>query len=139
MSDQLFGAMGISASGMRAQSTRVRVVSENLANSATAATAPGEKPYQRQVITFKNQLDKQIGYDTVRVDEISADTKKPFPLKYMPDHPGANEEGYVQMPNVDMLVETMDMREAQRSYEANLGMLDQSKNMALQTIDLLRR
>lgn len=139
MADELFGAMGISASGMRAQSTRVRVVSENLANAATAATTPTETPYTRQIVTFKNQLDKQIGYDTVGVKEINYDTKKPYPLKYMPDHPGANEDGYVRMPNVDMLIETMDMREAQRSYEANLGMLDQSRNMALQTIDLLRR
>lgn len=139
MSDQLFGAMSISASGMRAQSTRVRVVSENLANANTAAPSPGEDPYSRQVITFKNILDKQIGHDVVTVRDISADTKKPFPLKYMPDHPGANEDGYVRMPNVDMLIETMDMREAQRSYEANLGMLDQSRNMAMQTIELLRR
>ena len=139
MSDELFGAMSISASGMKAQSTRVRVVSENLANANTAAAAPGEKPYTRQIITFKNQLDRQIGQDLVNVKEIAQDTKKPYPLKYMPDHPGADAEGYVQMPNVDMLIETMDMREAQRSYEANLGMLDQSRNMALQTIDLLRR
>lgn len=139
MADELFGAMGISASGMRAQSVRVRVVSENLANSATAATTPEETPYTRQIVTFKNQLDKQIGFDAVGVKEINYDTKKPYPLKYMPDHPGANADGYVRMPNVDMLIETMDMREAQRSYEANLGMLDQSRNMALQTIDLLRR
>lgn len=139
MGDELFGAMSISASGMRAQSTRVRVVSENLANAGTAAATPDENPYARQTITFKNELDKKLGYDVVNVDEIENDTKKPFPLKYMPDHPGANAEGYVKMPNVDTLIETMDMREAQRSYEANLGMLDQSRNMALQTIDLLRR
>ena len=139
MSDELFGAMSISASGMKAQSTRVRVVSENLANANTAASTPDEKPYTRQIVTFKNQLDRQIGQDLVNVKEISQDTQKPYPVKYMPDHPGADAEGYVRMPNVDMLIETMDMREAQRSYEANLGMLDQSRNMALQTIDLLRR
>lgn len=137
--DEILGAMSISASGMRAQSTRVRVVSENLANSGTAAARPDEKPYTRQIVTFKNVLDKQVGQDLVKVKEISQDTSKPYPVKYMPDHPGADENGYVRMPNVDMLIETMDMREAQRSYEANLGMLDQSRNMALQTIDLLRR
>jgi flagellar basal-body rod protein FlgC len=137
--DEIFGAMSISASGMRAQSTRVRVVSENLANAGTAAARPGEKPYTRQIVTFKNELDKQVGQDLVRVKEINSDTKHPYPVKYMPDHPGADENGYVRMPNVDMMIETMDMREAQRSYEANLGMLDQSRNMALQTIDLLRR
>jgi flagellar basal-body rod protein FlgC len=139
MSDQLFGALNISANGMRAQSTRVRVVSENLANANTAATAPGEQPYQRQVVTFKNIMDRKVGFKTVQVDEIQPDSKKPFPLKYMPDHPGANEDGYVMMPNVDTLIETMDMREAQRSYEANLGMLDQSKSMMMSTISILSR
>lgn len=139
MTDQLFGAMSVSASGMKAQSTRVRVVSENMANANTAAAAPGEDPYARKMITFKNEMDRQAGFDAVKVDEITNDTKRPFPVKYMPDHPGADEDGYVRMPNVDMLVEMMDMREAQRSYEANLGMLDQSRNMAMQTIDLLRR
>lgn len=139
MSDQLFSAMSISASGMRAQSTRIRVISENIANSDTAAPTPGERPYTRQRITFKNVLDKEVQGQKVKVDNIGQDTRKPYPVKFMPDHPGADENGYVRMPNVDPLIETMDMREAQRSYEANLGMIDQSRNMVLQTIDLLRR
>ena len=139
MSDQLFSAMGISASGMRAQSTRIKVISENLANSETAAPTPNEKPYTRQRIMFKNVLDKELDGQKVKVDRIDQDTKKPYPLKYMPDHPGADENGYVKMPNIDPLIETMDMREAHRSYEANLGMIDQSRNMYLQTIDILRR
>lgn len=138
MSD-LFGSMAISAYGMKAQSARVRVISENLANSSTAAPTPESDPYARQKITFKNTLDRTLGEKTVSVDKIYSDTDKPFPVKYMPDHPGADENGYVKMPNVDPLIEIMDMREAQRSYEANLGMIEQSRSMILQTIDLLRR
>ncbi|MBI2234217.1 MAG: flagellar basal body rod protein FlgC, partial [Micavibrio aeruginosavorus] len=74
-----------------------------------------------------------------RVDKVEEDTKRPFVLKYMPEHPAADAKGYVKMPNVDPIVETMDMREAQKTYEANLGMIDQSRNMIMQTIDLLRR
>lgn len=136
---ELYSAMSISASGMRAQSVRTRVIAENLANADTAATAPGEEPYARKMITFKNVLDKEIQADKVKVDKIQDDRRKPFPLKYMPDHPGADQNGYVRMPNVDTLVETMDMREAQRSYEANLGMITQSKDMMMQTIDIIRR
>ena len=138
MSD-LYGAMTISAYGMKAQSQRVRVISENMANSATAANSPNEDPYARQIITFKNEMDREKGLELVGVDKIKEDTKHPFILKYMPEHPGADAKGYVKMPNVDPIIETMDMREAQRSYEANLGMIDQSRNMIMQTIDLLRR
>ena len=84
-------------------------------------------------------LDRELGAKTVQVDKIGQDHQKPFPVKYMPDHPGADKDGYVKMPNVDPLIEAMDMQEAQRSYEANLGMIEQSRNMVLQTIDLLRR
>lgn len=138
MSEQLFGAMSISAHGMKAQSARIRVISENVANADTAAGAPGEDPYVRQSISFKNELDRQSGFRMVDVDKIEKDRSKPFPTRYMPDHPGANEQGYVKMPNVDSLIEMMDMREAQRSYEANLGMIEQSRSMITQTIDLLR-
>ena len=87
-----------------------------------------------------NFLDqRQKGMELVEVDDIKEDTTRPFILKYMPEHPGADGKGYVKMPNVDPIIETMDMREAQRSYEANLGMIDQSRNMIMQTIDLLRR
>lgn len=138
MSD-LYGAMTISAFGMKAQSQRVRVIAENMANAETAANTPGQDPYRRQIITFKNEMNRAQGMDLVEVDKIKEDTKRDFTLKYMPEHPGADEKGYVKMPNVDSIVETMDMREAQRSYEANLGMIDQSRNMIMQTIDLLRR
>ena len=138
MSD-LYGAMTISAYGMKAQSQRVRVIAENMANSATAPTKPGEEPYRRQIVTFKNEMDRKKGLDLVNVDKIDVDRKRDFITKYMPDHPGADAGGYVKMPNVDPIIETMDMREAQRTYEANLGMIDQSRSMINQTIDLLRR
>lgn len=138
MSD-LYSAMTISAYGMKAQSQRVRVISENIANSSTAANKPGEDPYARQIVTFKNEMDRSKGMDLVHVEDIKKDTRKPFILKYMPEHPGADVKGYVKMPNVDPIIETMDMREAQRTYEANLGMIDQSRSMIMQQIDLLRR
>lgn len=136
---ELYSAMTISAYGMKAQSNRVRVIAENMANASTAANTPDEKPYTRKIITFKNEMDRQVGEDLVQVDKISDDIKRPYILKYMPEHPGADAKGYVKMPNVDTIIETMDMREAQRSYEANLGMIDQSRSMIMQTIDLLRK
>ena len=136
---ELFSAMSISAKGMKAQSTRIRVISENVANAETGAPTPNEQPYARKTITFKNEMDRKLGHDVVNVDRIRDDRKTPFKEKYMPDHPGADERGYVKMPNVDTLIEVMDMREAQRSYEANLGMIEQSRGMVMQTIDLLRR
>lgn len=131
-------AMVISAHGMRAQGERTRVISENIANAGTGALTPEAEPYSRKVITFKNELDREYGHRTVKVEDITDDRRQDFPLKYMPDHPGADADGYVKMPNVNMLIELNDMREAQRSYEANLGMIEQSKTMMFRTIDLLR-
>jgi len=138
MSSELFDAMKVSAMGMRAQGTRIRVVTENVANADTTGETPGSDPYRRQTITFKNELDKTLGVKLVEVNDIGTDGKTPFPEKYMPDHPAANEFGYVKMPNVNPLIELMDVKEAQRSYEANLGMIEQSKSMVTRTIDLLR-
>lgn len=138
MSD-MWKTMTVSAYGMKAQSERTRVIAENIANANTAALTPDGMPYQRKIITFKNELDRQHGTDLVKVKDIAADKKgEPFQLKYMPDHPGANEAGYVRMPNVNTIIEMNDMREAQRTYEANLGMIEQSRTMAMRTIDLLR-
>jgi flagellar basal-body rod protein FlgC len=138
MSDSVFSAMKTSAWGMRAQGERTRVISENLANANTASKVPGGDPYARKEILFKNVLDRESGVNLVKVDEIRRDPNAEFNLKYMPDHPGADDAGYVKMPNVNVLVEMNDMREAQRSYEANLSMLENSRNMASRTIDILR-
>lgn len=137
MSD-LFSAMTISSSGMRAQSERTRVISENIANADTAPTRPGAAPYARKIITFKDVMDKEIDGQKVKVDKIQRDTKTPFVTKYMPGHPAANAAGYVNMPNVNTLIEMTDAREAQRSYEANLGMFTQSRDMSQRLIDMLR-
>lgn len=135
---QLINAIGISASGMHAQGDRLRVIAQNIANADTAATAPGEDPYRRKTVLFKNVMDKELGADIVKTGKISQDNNTQFRLKFMPDHPGADENGYVKLPNVNTLIEVMDMREAQRSYEANLGMVDIAKNMLTRTLDLLR-
>ncbi len=130
--------MKISAMGMRAQGARIRVATENVANADTTGVTPGSDPYRRQIITFKNAMDKEMGLKLVEVGDIEDDKKTPFEKKYIPDHPAADGDGYVKMPNVNMLIEIMDVREGQRSYEANLGMIEQAKNMVLRTIDLLR-
>ena len=138
MSNDIMNAMTISAMGMKAQGTRLRVITENIANADTTGLSPGAEPYHRQTITFKNALDKKLGLDLVEVNKIGEDKETPFPMKYIPGHPAADEKGMVKMPNVNSLIEIMDVREAQRSYEANLGMIEQARSMVLRTIDLLR-
>lgn len=133
----LMKAMTMAAKGMEAQGVRMRVISENLANAETTAKKPGQDPYRRQVVTFKNELDRASGTEQIQVDKIIPD-RSDFILKYDPSHPAADEKGYVKMPNVNALVEMMDMREAQRSYEANLGVIEMSKSMLLRTIDMIR-
>jgi flagellar basal-body rod protein FlgC len=135
---RMWNTMTVSAYGMKAQSERSRVISENIANAQTAALTPDGQPYTRKIITFQNEMDRASKTDLVKVKDIADDTKTEFPLKYMPDHPGANAAGYVKMPNVNMIIELNDMREAQRSYEANLGMMENSRAMAMRTIDMLR-
>ncbi len=137
MSDP-FSTLKISGYGMRAQSERVRVIAQNIANSDTAPLTPGENPYTRQQITFKNVLDRQVGEKLVEVKDIKNDTKSEYSMKYMPGHPAADQDGYVKMPNVNALIEAMDMREATKSYEANLGMFNQSREMMNRTISLLQ-
>ncbi len=130
-------AMQISAAGMKAQGQRLRVISENLANADSTAQTPGGEPYRRKILTFKNVLNRSIGADMVQVNKIMPDAKD-FELKYDPSHPAANAEGYVLRPNVNSLVELSDMRQAQRSYEANLSVIETSKAMLSRTIGLLR-
>lgn len=133
----LVQAMTLASKGMKAQGTRMKVIAENLANASTSPQKPNETPYQRQVVTFKNELNRAEGMKEVEVDKITKD-KSDFILKYDPNHPAADDKGYVKMPNVNSLIEMMDMREAQRSYEANLGVIETSRSMLMRTIDLLR-
>jgi flagellar basal-body rod protein FlgC len=133
----LIEAIKIAASGMKAQGTRLRVISENLANSDSTAETPGGAPYQRKTVSFREQLDRKSGAELVAVDRVGNDTSD-FRRKYDPTHPAAGPDGYVLLPNVNPLIEMMDMREAQRSYTANLDMIENSKKMIERTIDLMR-
>ena len=133
----LVKAIKISASGMKAQGVRLRVISENLANANSLAETPGGDPYRRKLVSFKEVLDKSMGAETVAVNKIEFD-QSAFNKRYDPTHPAADKDGYVATPNVNSLIEMMDMREAQRSYGANLDMIDTSKRMIERTIDLLR-
>ncbi|MCB1531614.1 MAG: flagellar basal body rod protein FlgC [Alphaproteobacteria bacterium] len=136
--NEIMNALKISAQGMRAQGTRIRVISENVANADTTGEAPGSDPFRRQTISFKNEMDRELGVNLVEVDKISEDYKTPFRLRFDPAHPAADAAGYVKLPNINPLIEVMDVREAQRSYEANLGLIEQSRSILLRTIDLLR-
>ena len=130
-------AMLVAASGMKVQGARMRLVAQNLANAESTGSAPGEQPYRRQTITFENALDPELDVELVRVARTGTD-RSPFPLRYDPGHPAADADGYVRMPNVNPLLEMMDMREAQRSFEANLNALTLARSMIQRTLDLLR-
>lgn len=134
----IFGTMDVSASGLKAQSDRLRIISQNIANAESTGTRPGEQPYRRKTIAFKDSLDRELGLEKVKVSRYGTD-KSDFQKKYDPTHPAADEEGYVLMPNVNPIVEMMDMREARRGYEANLSVIETSKSMLTQTIGLLRQ
>ena len=127
----------ISAAGMQAQNARMRTIAENLANADSVAETPGGDPYRRKMLTFKNVLDRASGVELVRPDKVIRD-KSEFQKRFDPSHPGADADGYVQVPNVNSLIEVMDMRQAQRSYEANLSVIEVAKTMLLRTIDILR-
>lgn len=135
--DEFNKAAEIAISGMKAQAERLRVISENLANADSLPTAPDQMPYRRKILTFRNVLDKEIGADVVQVAKVDVDRSQ-FQKKYDPEHPGADSSGYVLAPNVNPLVEMMDMREAQRSYEANLDVVNTTKSMLMTTVNLLR-
>jgi flagellar basal-body rod protein FlgC len=128
----------IAAAGMRAQSGRMRIIAENLANAdSTSATANGQ-PYRRQIATMTSTFDQQLNANVVNLGNPVAD-QSAFRMQYDPGNPAADKQGYVHLPNINPLVEMMDMRDAQRSYEANLETLDASRAMLARTIDLLNR
>jgi flagellar basal-body rod protein FlgC len=133
----LMESLMISAAGMRAQGQRLRVVAENLANADSVAEVPGGDPYRRKTISFKNQLDRELGMETVQVSKVGEDPSD-FRMKYDPGNPAADAKGYVKLPNVNSLIEMSDMREAQRSYEANLRAIEVARSMLQRTIDLIR-
>ena len=130
-------ALSISARGMNVQTTRLRVIAENLANQDTTGTSPGTQPYRRKTVTFANAVDKSVGAETVKVKKVGRDMGE-LPLRFDPGHPAADERGYVKVPNVNSFVEVMDLKEAQRSYSANLNVLQVSRGMISRTIEMLR-
>ncbi len=132
----LFKTLHIAASGMRAQGTRLRVIAENVANAESLAQTPGGSPYRRKLVSFANAMDRELGAETVRVRKIMTD-KSEFSRAYQPGHPAADDDGYVLRPNVNTLIEMTDMREAQRSYEANLKAIEASRNMLQKTLQIL--
>lgn len=137
MADDLLSSFRISAAGMKAQGARLRVISQNIANSDSLPTEPGQNPYQRKTITFKNALNRELDTTLVEVSKIGKDNSD-FAKRFDPSHPAADKDGYVLAPNVNKLVEMMDMREAQRSYEANLSAIRTSRAMLNKTLELLR-
>jgi flagellar basal-body rod protein FlgC len=137
MSDPLLASAKSAASGLFAQSARMRVVSENIANASTTGKAPGADPYQRKTISFQSVMDENAGADVVQVDQISRD-ETPYDTQYMPGNAAADANGMVKMPNVNMLVELADMREASRSYTANTQVIKQVRELVSMTIDLMR-
>lgn len=137
MADPMQVAIKVAASGLEAQSRRMLVVSENLANASSTGSTPGADPYTRKTVSFESALDDATGARLVSADEVNTD-KKPYRVEYDPSHPAADADGNVKLPNVDMLVELADMRESNRSYEANLQVVKQARSMISMTIDLLR-
>lgn len=133
----LIDVMHVSAAGMKAQSDRLKVVSQNIANAESIGTRKGDEPYRRQTISFKEELDRDLGVSTVKTGEIGTD-KSDFQKRYEPQNPMADDQGYVLYPNVNPIIEMMDMREARRGYEANLNVIESSKTMLNQTLGLLR-
>ncbi len=135
-------ALSISASGMDAQGTRLRVIAENLANQDTTGASPGANPYRRKTVTFADTVDSQAGDSQagtklVTVAQVGEDPSA-FPLRYDPSNPAANAQGYVKLPNVNSFIEMMDMRDAERSYDANLSVMQATRSMLSRTIDLLK-
>lgn len=135
--DPLKAATRIASTGLEAQSTRMRIVAENIANANSTGSTPGAEPYARKTVQFSAELDRALGASTVKVKNTGVDSA-PFRTEYDPGNPAADEQGRVLVPNVNPLVEMADMREASRSYEANLQMIKQARSMVAMTIDLLR-
>ena len=129
--------MNIAATAMRAQETRMRIIAENLANADSIAQTPGGDPYRRRVPVFE-PMAMQDGANGVRVARVEGD-KSPFKTEYDPGNPAADATGYVKMPNVDPLIEALDLREAQRAYQANLNIIEASRDMQSRTLELLKK
>jgi flagellar basal-body rod protein FlgC len=130
-------SIAIAASGLRAQAGRMRIISENIANSDSTAPSPGAEPYRRKIPTFQSEMDRTVDAQLVTLGRVKTDPSD-FRVKHEPGHPAADENGNVKYPNVNSLVEMMDLREAQRSYEANINVIGASRRMIQRTLDILK-
>ena len=130
-------SIAVAASGLRAQSGRMRVIAENIANADSTADRPGADPYRRKIPTFSRQFDRELDSSIVALGRVRPD-QSTFRTKYEPGHPAADAAGLVKLPNVNALVEAVDMREAQRSYEANLNVVTATRRMISRTLEILR-
>jgi flagellar basal-body rod protein FlgC len=130
-------SMAVAASGMRAQTDRMKTISENIANANSTSPIKGGDPYRRKIATIKSNFDHELEANLVAAGKPIPD-KSDFRSQYDPGNPNADAQGYVKLPNVDSLVEIMDMREAQRGYEADLSVMESTKQMLVKTIDLLK-
>jgi flagellar basal-body rod protein FlgC len=134
---KLIDTLAISGAGLKVQSDRLRVVAQNVANANATGATPNEDPYRRKVISFDTVMDRQRGIELIKTKRIET-APGAFPLRYDPSHPAANKDGYVRVSNVNPMIEMMDMREARRAYEANLNMIEASRQMLQQAVNLLR-
>jgi flagellar basal-body rod protein FlgC len=130
-------SIAIAASGLRAQAGRMRIISENIANADSTAPTQAGQPYRRKMATFSSEIDRALDARTVGLGRVKTDPSD-FRLKYEPGHPAADANGNVKYPNVNSLVEMMDLREAQRSYEANINVITASRRMIQRTIEILK-
>jgi len=137
MLDPLAAAIKVAGAGLEVQSARLRVVAENMANANVTGPTRGSDPYARKTITFESELDEATGANLVRVGRVGTDTT-PFRVENDPGNPAADATGFVKMPNVNVIMEMADFREANNSYEANLQIIKQSNSLNSQTLDLLR-
>lgn len=133
----LVRSLAIAASGLKAQAGRMRIISENLANADSTGSRPGADPYRRKIVTFDKRFDRELDAQTVGLGRVQRD-KQAFQVKQDPGNPAADSSGNVKLPNVNPLIEQMDMREAQRSYEANLNVVSATRRMISRTLDILR-
>jgi flagellar basal-body rod protein FlgC len=131
-------SMAVAAAGMRAQSDRMKTIAENIANANSTSATIGGDPYRRQIATVKSEFDRTLNATVVDAGKPMQDMS-PFRMQYDPGNPAADKQGYIKLPNVNSLVEIMDMREAQRSYEADLTVMDATKSMLARTVDLLNK
>ncbi|MDB5650203.1 MAG: flagellar basal-body rod protein FlgC [Hyphomicrobiales bacterium] len=137
MLDALNASLRIAGSGIQAQSARLKVIAENISNANSTGSTPGADPFSRKTVTFESEMNRASGVALTKVKSIGVDAA-PFPIEHSPGHPAADVDGNVKMPNVDILVETADMRDATRAYEANLQVVKQSRDLLSMTLDLLK-